>query len=105
MVTLPFNYPTNALHGFVAFLQYVNTLCLEWLGAGMLLIIGFVAFFATKDYTTDRALGFASFITLISAILLRFISLIDDGILLLVIVVFIGSLIYLITQRNREVGV
>jgi len=104
-MAIPFPYPDNSIIGFVAFLQYVNLLCKGLLGAGMLIIIGFVAFFATKDYTTDRAFGFASFITLISAILLRFIDLINDGILLLVIVLFIGSLIYLIKQRNTEMGV
>ena len=102
---IPFDYPTNAIIGLVPFLQYVNTLCKGLLGAGLLIIIGFVAFFTTKNYTTDRALGYASFITLISAILLRFIELINDGILLLVIVIFIGSLIYLIRQRNVEMGI
>ena len=107
MVDLNFPYPdfNNGLFGFVAFMQYVNILCNGWLGAGMLVIIGFVAFFTTKDYTVDRALGYASTITLISAIFLRFINLIDDGKLLLVIVIFIGSLIYLIRQRNVEMGV
>lgn len=98
----PFAYPDMNITGIVSFLTYTNTLAGGLLGPGMLIMIGFVAFFSTKQYSTDRALGFASFLTLISAIFLRFLELINDSILFLVIVIFICSLIFLIRERSTE---
>jgi len=103
-MTIPFDYPPDNLTGIVSFFNYVNSLVRGLLGVAILVIVGFVAFFSTKGsgYSTDRSLGFASFITMLSAVFLRFLSLINDGILLLVIVIFIGSVIYLIRERNVE---
>ncbi len=105
-MAVPFDYPSNNITGIVAFLQYVNTLTeiggTGFLGAGMLIIIGFVAFLATKAYSFDRALGFSAFLTLISAVFLRFLNLINDVVLFLVIVLFVGSVILLIRERNVE---
>jgi len=98
----PFPYPGESILGIVSFLQYVNELCQGYLGVGILIIIGFVGFLTTKNYTTDRALSFSTFLTLISAILLRFLSLINDSVLLIVIIIFIISVIYLIRERNVE---
>ncbi|MBA7490713.1 hypothetical protein ES702_01256 [subsurface metagenome] len=98
----PFDYPNNSIQGIVSFMQYTNGLVGGLLGPGMLIMIGFVAFFSTKHYSTDRAMGFATFLTLISAIFLRFLELINDAILFLVIVIFIGSLIFLIRERGTE---
>ena len=101
-MVVPFAYPNNSIQGIVSFIQYTNTLVGGFLGVGMLIMIGFVTFFSTKHYSTDRAFGFAAFLTLISAIFLRFMSLINDGILFLVIVIFIGALIFLIRERGTE---
>ena len=101
-----FIYPSNNITGIVTFLQYVNTLTVVggtgFLGVGMLIIIGFVSFLATKAYSFERALGFSAFLTLISAILLRFLELINDAILFLVVVIFIGSVILLMRERGVE---
>jgi len=101
-MTTPFPYPGENILGIVSFMQYVNVLCKGFLGVGILIIIGFVSFLSTKNYTTDRALSFSTFLTLISAILLRFLELINDSILLIVVVIFILSVIYLIRERNVE---
>ena len=102
----PFPYPSNDIEGVVTFIQYVNSLTViggtGFLGAGMLIIIGFVSFLATKAYSFERALGFSAFLTLISAIFLRFLDLINDAILFLVVVIFIGSVILLVRERNVE---
>jgi len=68
----------------------------------MLIIIGFVSFLATKAYSFERALGFSAFLTLVSALFLRFLELINDAILLIVIVIFIGSVILLMRERGVE---
>lgn len=98
----PFNYPNESMLGIISFMDYTNDLVGGFLGVGMLIMIGFVAFFSTKNFTTDRALGFATFLTLISAIFLRFLELINDGILFMVIVIFIGSVVFLIRERGTE---
>jgi len=68
----------------------------------MLIIIGFVSFLATKAYSFERALGFSAFLTLVSALFLRFLELINDAILLIVVVIFIGSVILLMRERGVE---
>lgn len=101
-----FAYPDLNITGIVTFLQYVNSLTVVggtgFLGVGMLIIIGFVSFLATKAYSFERALGFSAFLTLISAIFLRFLELINDVVLFLVIVLFICSIILLMRERNVE---
>ncbi len=100
-----FEQPEN-ITSMLSFLKYVSTLTevggVPFLGIGMLLAIGFVSFLVTKAYTFERAAGFASFITLMSAILLRFMNLINDVILFFVAVLFVGSVIMLMRERNVE---
>jgi len=99
----PFKYPGNEISGFVSFLQYINTeLTNGYFGIGILIVIGFVSFLATKAYSTDRSLGFASFLTVISAVLLRFMSLINDTVLFIIAALFVISLVYLFKERNVE---
>jgi len=99
---VPFNYPNNSLFGIISFLQDTNAMCEGLLGVAILIIVGFVAFVSTKSYTFERAFGFAGFLTLIIAVFLRFLSLINDAILFLVVVIFIGSVIALMRERNVE---
>jgi len=91
---------------FIDFLQYVNyttdTAGTPILGIGILLIVGFVSFLATKQFSTDRALGFSAFLTLIVAVFLRFLSLISDFVFGVVVFIFVGSVIFLIRERNVE---
>jgi len=108
-MAVPFAYPDNNITGVVSFLQYVNDLTASptvgdtgFLGVIMLIIIGFVAFLSTKAYSFDRAFGFAGFITLITAIFLRFLNLINDIIFFFVIVMFLGSVVLLLRERNVE---
>ncbi len=100
--TIPFNYPPENMTGIVPFFTYVNTLVNGFLGVAILIMVGFIAFFSTKSYSTDRALGFATFLTMLVGLFLRFLSLINDAVLLIVIVLFIASLIFLIRERNVE---
>ncbi len=102
ILQIPFNYPPENMTSIMPFITYANTLVNGLLGVAILIIVGFVAFFSTKNYSTDRALGFAGFLILIVGLFLRFLSLINDSILLIVIVLFILSLIFLIRERNVE---
>ena len=101
-MTNPFLYPPENMTGIVQLITYVNTLVDGFLGVAILIIVGFIAFFSTKSYSTDRAMGFSTFLTLITALFLRFLSLINDAVLLLVIILFIGALIFMIRERNVE---
>jgi len=105
-MAVPFPYPDNNITGIVTFLQHVNSMTVvggtSFLGVGILIIIGFVSFLSTKAYSSDKALGFAGFLTLISAILLRFMELINDSVLIITVIIFIASVIFLMRERGIE---
>lgn len=102
----PFPYPDNNITGIVSFFRHVNTLTdvggAGFLGIAILIIIGFVAFLSMKNYTTERAFGFAGFLTFIVAILLRFMNMISDSVLFIVIIMFIMSIVFLMKERQSE---
>lgn len=99
---IPFSYPPENMTGIVPFISYVNTLVDGFLGVAILIIVGFIAFLSTKGYSTDRALGYSTFLLLITSLFLRFLSLINDAVLLIVIVLFIIAVIFLMRERNVE---
>ena len=104
-ISRPFPYPGD-MNNTIDLLNLVNVYTKGQLGTGILIIIGFVAFFSTKNYSTDRAFGFAAFMTLLSAILLRFLEMISDGILFLSIAMFVLAVVFLIRERSvNEFGV
>jgi len=101
----PFPYPGD-MNTTIDFISLANAYTDGFLGTGILIIIGFVAFFSTKAYSTDRAFGFAAFMTLLSAILLRFLDMISDTILLITFSMFILAVVFLIRERSvNEFGV
>lgn len=101
-----FTDPSGNMTSLVEFIQYTNSLVsigeTGLIGVAILIIVGFVSFLASKSYTFERASGYASFLTLITAIFLRFLELINDAVLFLVIVIFIGSLALLVRERSVE---
>ncbi len=101
-MTIPFDYPPNNLTNVVVLFTYINSLVNGFLGVAILLIVGLVAFLSTKAFTTEQSLGFSSFLTLITAIFLRFLNLITDFILYIVVVIFVLSVIFLMRQKNVE---
>ena len=100
-MALPFAEPTTIIN-FKDFLVYTNYLVNGMLGVGILLFIGAVAYLTNKSYSYERAIGFSAFLTLISAILLRFLSLINDTVMFVCIALFVGSLIILFKERESE---
>ena len=108
-MVIPFDSPDNNITGLVGLFQYVNTLTkgdseTGLLGIAILIMVAFVTFLSTKGYSADRAFGYTSFLCLIVAILLRFIGLINDAVMIIVLILFIGGLIFLIRERNSEEG-
>jgi len=101
-MAINFTYPSENMSGFIDFINYTNSMTDGFLGAGFLLIIFFVSFLSTKVYTYERAFGFASFLTMIAAMLLRFIGLINNTILSLSVAVLVVAIIFLWKERSVE---
>lgn len=101
MSPIPFPYPGD-MNNTIDLLNLVNVYTQNQLGTGILIIIGFVAFFSTKSFSTDRAFGFAAFMTLLSAIFLKFLDMISDMILFLAIAMFVLAIVFLIRERSVE---
>jgi len=101
-MAIPFKYPDNTIESIIDLMQYANEIVGGLLGPVFLIIIGFIAFVATKRFGTEESFGYSSFILLFSAILLRLMELISDEVLLFCVVLFIGGLIMLIRKRNIE---
>lgn len=97
-----FPLPSNDITGILTFLQYVNTLVEGFLGVAFLIMVGMVSFLSTKVYTYERALAFSAFLTMICAILLRFIGLVNDYTMAFCIIIFIGALLLLMRERGAE---
>ena len=94
--------PNNNLTGILTFLQYVNTLVDGFLGIAFLIMVGMVAFLSTKVYTYERALAFSAFLTMICAILLRFVGIVNDYTMAFCIIAFIGATLLLMRERGAE---
>ena len=104
-----FDSPDNNITGLLALFEYANEMTkgdgeTGILGIAILIVVGFVTFLSTKGYSADRSLGYTGFLCLIVAILLRFLNLITDTIMVIVLVGFVGVIIFLMSERNKEIG-
>lgn len=72
------------------------------LGIGILVLIFFVSFLASKVVSAERSLVFSSFLTMISAIILRTMDLVADGTLFICVILFVISFAYLFVERDNE---
>ena len=97
-----FPYPPENMTGIMDFIDYTNSMTGGFLGAGFLIIIFFVSFLSTKTFSYERAFGFSSFLTMISAVLLRFMNLINDWDLALFAILLVFSIILLTKERSSE---
>jgi uncharacterized membrane protein len=93
---------SSAYAGLTEIFNYVNYLTNGALGVSILLVVGIITFISTKNYSWDRSFAFSSFITLIVAILLRFLTLIGDVLLAFCAIMTALSLIILIAERDSE---
>jgi hypothetical protein len=100
---MAFEYP-GGMTSVIDLIKYADGLLGGFFGVGLLIVIGVVAFISSKSYSSEKALGFAGFLTLLSAIILRFMVLIDDIVLYFVVVMFVGIIIWMSVSRNQEIG-
>jgi hypothetical protein len=73
-------------------------------GVGILIAIAVVSFISAKTFSSEKAFSFSGFLTLLSAIILRFMGLISDGIMYFVVIAFTGIVIWLWSSRQQDVG-
>jgi len=98
----PFPMPSDNMTGIFDLFGYANTLTDGFLGTGILIAVAVVAFLTTKMFSTEKAFGFAGFLSLLVAILLRFMDLISDTVLYITIIAFVGILVWLYSMREQE---
>lgn len=106
----PFASPDNNITSIYELVKYGNGLtggdnATGMFGVAILIIVGFVSLLSTKRFPIDKSLGFTGFLCLIIAIFLRFLNLINDTIMVIVLVIFVGIVIFIMMERNREVGI
>lgn len=82
--------------------QTANNLTGNWLGILILIAIYAIAFLSLKYYPTKKAFAGASFIAVIMAIMLRWLSLISDRVLLISVILTIISAIGLLFTSDPE---
>lgn len=99
---IPFDYPPENMTSILDLFSHANVLTNGVLGIGILVVIAVISIIATKSLSTEKSFGFAGFLTLIVAILLRFMDLINDSVLYIVIIAFVGCMIWLFTSREQE---
>ncbi len=100
-MAINYSYPNN-ITGFMDFLNYTNNMTSGFLGIGILIIVFFVSFLSTKSYTYERAFAFASFLTMISALLLRFIGFIDNSVFSISVIILVIAIFFLWKERSAE---
>ena len=89
-----FQNPTNVT-GIYGLFQHANNLTGGILGLIFCVMIFLISFISTKQYTWQRSMAFSSFLTFIVAMLLRFMSMINDAIFFGVIALLVISMILL----------
>ena len=109
-MAVPFPYPSENITGITGLINHVanlvdtNSTIGGFFGIGLLIVIAAVSFISAKVVSTDKAFAFAGFLTLLSAILFRFMNLISDGIMYAVIIAFTAIVIWLWSSRQQETG-
>jgi len=96
-MAVPFPYPPDNLTGFVPLMQYGNTLLDNYLGIGILILIGSLIFLASQkrsNASIQSSFSLTIFILLIIAFPFRFIGLISDFILYGIIILLVLVLIW-----------
>jgi hypothetical protein len=73
-------------------------------GIGILIVIAVVSFISAKTFSSEKAFAFSGFLTVISAIILRFMGLISDGIMYVAVIAFTSIVIWLWASRQQDIG-
>jgi hypothetical protein len=98
-MAVPFSYPPENMTSILDLFSHANTLTDGFLGVGILIAIAIIAFITTKAFSTEKAFGFSGFLSLLVAILLRFMGLINNTVLYITIIAFVGIMIWVYNIR------
>jgi len=101
-MALPYNYPSENISSILGLFDYVNELTEGFMGIGLLIVIGMVSFLSTRTFGNEKAFSFSVFILLLSAILLRFMNLIENKTFFVITIIFIFVLIWIWFHREEE---
>lgn len=101
---MAFAYPSN-MTSVVDLLRYSDGLTGGYFGVIILIMVAIVSFISSKSYSSEKAFGFSGFLTLLVAIILRFMNMISDTALYTVVALFVGVVIWMFVSRNQEAGV
>ena len=101
-VPFPSLYTMENVSGMMSLMSYGNELTEEFFGTGLLIFIGVILLIATKNFSTEKSFGFTTFSLFIIALLFRFMQLISDTVLYVVIVALVGSVVWLVVTREQE---
>jgi len=103
-----FPAPPENLTGVVGLLNHVadlvntNSPIPGFFGIGLLIVIAVVSFISAKTFSSEKAFAFSGFLTMLSAILLRFMNLINDAVMYIVVIAFAAIVIWLWNSRQQE---
>lgn len=109
-MAVPFPYPPENITGIVDLINYAadlvntNSPIGGIFGLGILITIAVVSFIISKSFSSEKAFAFSGFLTLLSAILMRFLGWISDGIMYAVVIAFTAIVIWLWSSRQQEIG-
>jgi inner membrane protein involved in colicin E2 resistance len=73
-------------------------------GTGILIAIAVSSFLVSKAFSSEKSLAFSGFLTLLCTILFRFLNLINDAVLYIVVILFTASFLWLWASRQQDVG-
>jgi hypothetical protein len=86
--------------GIVGFLQYINSITQGALGLIIVVMVGLVSFLASKSGDSSDSFVYSTFFMMIVAVLLRFLSLINNYVLGAVLALFIVAMWMLFTKER-----
>ena len=101
-MALPFAYPSGNVTSITNLLPYLNSVTTGYFGVGILLCVFLITFVTGKSFSAEKALSFSGFLTMIVAVLLRMMSLITDGVLTFVVIMFCAITLWMWMQRQQE---
>jgi hypothetical protein len=101
---MTFPNPPENMTTAVDLFSHANSLLGGFLGVGILIAVAVISFIGAKTASSEKAFGFSGFLTLLVAILLRFMQMINDMVMYIVVVAFAGIVLWLWFSRQQEAG-
>lgn len=99
-----FPNPPDNMTTAVDLFSHANNLVNGFLGTGILIAVAVISFIGAKTASSEKAFAFSGFLTLLVAILLRFMEMISDAVMYIVVIAFAGIVIWLWLSRQQEAG-